>query len=214
MNAENGGGPIRSVDDVRQQLATILRRVNGDPRLALRAAANPLLALEELGYEIAPGVRPELERRTRHSAQVAQRLEGLQRQVYELAGEQFDLESPAELTRVLFERLELPRLPMRQQLVLPRDGATTPAGGEAEDATALPRHAIGRPKHPDPLEPLRRAHPVMEPLLEYRAIEASQPPLASRASYERLKRDDAPVPSLRVRFRFRRDGDGERPVHE
>jgi hypothetical protein len=94
-----------------------------------------------------------------------------------------------------------------QQLALRRRGLTAQTSeqyAEPREPTELPRHPVGRPKHPDPLEPLRKAHPVMEPLLEYRAIEASQPPLAPPEVYERLKRGEVRGPAIRVRFRLQR----------
>ena len=207
MADEQGGRVIRSVEELRRRIPAIVRQVNADERLALRAAANPLLLLEELGYEIPPELRAELERRVRHTPQDIARLDTLERQVHELAGERFDLRAPAELSRVLFEKLKLPRPPAVQQLALRRGALaaqTAEQRAEPQEPTELPRHPVGRPKHPDPLEPLRGAHPVMEPLLEYRALEASQPPLASQEVYERIKRGEVRGPALRVRFRLQR----------
>ena len=45
---------------------------------------------------------------TRHSAELGQRLEELQREAYDLAGEEFNLASPKQLGKILFEKLELP----------------------------------------------------------------------------------------------------------
>ena len=54
------------------------------------------------------------------------------------------------------------------------------------------------------LEALRGKHPVIAPLLEYRAIQASVPPLASRDLYDRIARGDIKGPTIRVRARLKR----------
>src|SRR5215212_7242156 len=127
------GGPIRSVEDLRRRVPAILRRVNAEPALALRAAANPLLLLEELGYEIPARLRPEIERRIRHTPEDAARLGELEQRLHHIAGETFDPGSPAELARILFENLRLPPVPMVQELSLQRATA-----GRSRSPTELP----------------------------------------------------------------------------
>jgi hypothetical protein len=196
---------IRSVEDLRRRVPAILRVINADESLALRAAANPLLALEELGYDISDELRPQIERRIRHGKAAIARLEALESRIYQLAGERFELGAPNELSRVLFERLKLRRVPKVQEFPLRKGLPSVPAAPEPGEPTALPRYHAGRPKHPDPLASLRDAHPIMGPLLEYRALEAGQPPLATREVYEKLKRAGSSGPTLRLRARIQSD---------
>jgi hypothetical protein len=202
MAREEQGGPVGSIEELRRRVPAIVRRINADPRLALRAAANPILLLEELGYEISPPLRTALERRIRHAPANAERLAELERTIHDLAGERFDPGSPTELGRILFEKLALPQVPMVQELSLSRRST-----GRSRLPTELPRHAAGRPKPPDPLQVLRGEHPIIEPLLEYRAIEAGQPPLATRELYERLGTDQLGGVTLRIRASVRRGGE-------
>lgn len=193
--------PIETLHELQRLVPSIVKEVNANDALALRAAANPLLAIEELGYELAPGLRIEAERRVRFPKAAIERLERLEQQVYERADERFAIDSPAELDRVLFEKLKLPRPDQRGTTKGSRKqpAATTPPTLVAEPAP----HFARRP-FVDPLEALRGAHPIMEPLLEYRKLEASEPRLAPRDLYERIRDGKVELPATRLRVRLKR----------
>jgi hypothetical protein len=202
---------IRSFQDLRRRVPDILERVNADPALALRAAANPLLALEEMGYDLPREVRAEVERHVRFPRADRERLDALSSEISRLAPEPFDPDEPEELERVLFRKLKLPPLP--QRVPIPA-GPVKAAPRARAAASAVPAHPLARPIVPpgapkgvDPLEAIRDAHPVVPVLLEYRRIQSTQPPLAPREVYERLRRqggEDAAGPRLRIRARLKR----------
>ncbi len=100
---------INSIEALQKVVPLIVKAVNDDQAFGLRAAANPLLAAEEMGYQIAPEIQHTAERRVRFSQENAARLGELEEQVYKLAGEPFNLDSPQELDRILFEKLKLSR---------------------------------------------------------------------------------------------------------
>ncbi|GIW89909.1 MAG: DNA polymerase I [Pirellulaceae bacterium] len=54
------------------------------------------------------GIRVDVERLHRLSAQLAERLAALEREIHQLAGETFNVDSPRQLADVLFTRLKLP----------------------------------------------------------------------------------------------------------
>src|SRR4051812_11611067 len=87
----------------------ILERLNADQPLLLAALANPLFALEELGYEIEPSFEEELIDRLRFGTKDAARIRHLRKEIFAHAGDAFDLESEDETERILFEQLKLPR---------------------------------------------------------------------------------------------------------
>lgn len=172
---------IGSWEELQQQIQAILERVNADPDLAAAAAINPILALEELGYELEPGARQEVEDRLRFDPREAVRLRQLRKAAFEQAGREFDLDSPDELGRLLFEELRIP-IPQPEKK---RPRQKRPAA--RPDTRPLPHRFSGQPEAEDPLEALHGAHPVLEPLLEYRRLEASRPRLASRSLYEQVR---------------------------
>ena len=209
---------LTSLDALRRRVPQIVQELNAEPALALRAAANPILALEELGYTLDDALKREVALRARFDQPTIAKLQTLTRRVHELAGESFDLDSPEHTARVLFTTLGLERVDAVQRLVI-AEGTL----GEGEGRTrakrddprtnpaAIPRRPVGGVAPADPLAALEGAHPVIAPLLEYRAIEGSMPPLASRELYERIGRGEVKSPRLTIRALLHRDVTPEPP---
>lgn len=174
---------IQSIQQLQRLVPTIVKALNADDALMKRALINPLLALEELGHRLPDELRPQVERRVRFKVETAQRLDALADEVFKHAGERFEIDSPAALDRLLHERLKLPR--------------GTPAP-QAQAAVMRGETFV------DPLERLRGKHPVLEPLLTYRQLEASAPRLAPPELYERVRRGDLKLPVLSAKARLQR----------
>jgi len=185
---------IDSIEALQKVVPLIVKAVNDDQAFGLRAAANPLLAAEELGYQIAPEIRQTVERRVRFSQEDAARLGELEAQVFKLAGVQLDIDSPQELDRILFEKLKLPRPTLPQQ--------TSP--DSYRKLASAPPAKVGAAQAADPLEELRDAHPIIPPLLEYRRIDRSAPRLAPRELYERIRSGEVKMPITRIQARLKR----------
>ncbi|HML24437.1 MAG TPA: hypothetical protein PKD09_22475 [Aggregatilinea sp.] len=211
---------INSMEDLMKAVPQIIDAVNADPVLALRFAANPLFLAEEMGYTLNPEMMHFAARRVRFpSAETFERLVKLEAQVWKIADERFDLDSDQDLARVLFVKLELPRPPIqtpeqtaqqparksRKTKMPPKPEPISPSELKAVLPLAAPLDArvIGHEPIPDPLEPLRDAHPIMPPLLEFRQLDASAARLAPRRVYDRIARGDVklPITSLKLRFK-------------
>jgi hypothetical protein len=201
------GRRISTIHQFQRAVPSIVKAVNADPELALRAAANPLMAVEELGYTIAEDVRRQAERLVRFAPDKVERLEKLEAEVHELVGEPFDIDSADALARMLFERLKLtpPRVgPSKDQAQQQSQSALPQAPYPPEITAPLPPRVFGHEPIPDPLEPLREAHPVMEPLLAYRQLEASSARLAPPDLYERIRDGKVELPVTRIRATLQR----------
>lgn len=175
MTANNDDGPrqddasteITDIAQLQEQVSTLLQRINSDRHLALAAAVNPLLALEELGYRLAPSVRHEIERRSRYTKRQLVRLNALRAEFAGLVPnfpiEDANLLAAAQVRRLLREGLDIPDQRIPRDLDMPRRPA------------------------PDPLEPLSDAHPAMPALLGLRDIERSALRFASAERYREVR---------------------------
>ena len=85
---------INSIEALQKIVPIIVKAVNNDQAFGLRAAANPLLAVEEMGYQIVPEIQHAAERRVRFSQEDAAHLGELEEQIYKLADETFNIDSP------------------------------------------------------------------------------------------------------------------------
>jgi hypothetical protein len=203
---------IGSMEELFEAIPEIFETINADPELTIQFAANPLFLAEELGYKLSDEMRHFAARRMRFPAETFERLCHLEAQIWEHAGERFDIDSGEALSDVLFNRLKLPppkpkRAPRKtksgQEKVT--ESATPPAVPPTGTLAApLPARVIGHDPIEDPLEYLRDQHPIMEPLLEYRQLEASSARLAPRPVYERIKKGEVALPMItKLKFRFK-----------
>jgi DNA polymerase I-like protein with 3'-5' exonuclease and polymerase domains len=181
---------LTSWESAQQQISPIVAALNNNPALMMAAAANPLLALRELGYEIDERLNQELEDRIRFGLNNAQKLADLRERIFKDAGRRFDLDSPEALANVL------------SSLVKAQKGARTFTPVET---AALP-FTLQPTRPSDPLEELRNAHPIMEPLLEYRRMQASTPRFATKEFYEEIREKKRSHPVTRLVARLKSHG--------
>jgi hypothetical protein len=207
--------PIRSLQELFQAVPKIFEAVNADPALALRFVANPLFLAEELGYELTDEMKQFAGRRVRFSsAKTYERLVHLEKQVWKLAGEPFDLDSSETLAHVLFTKMELPVQPQKALRERKKNKVPAPALDVSTAAPqqltpmeltrALPARVIGNELVADPLEHLRDVHPIMPLVLEYRQLEASVPRLAPRQLYDRISQGDVQIPITNIKLRLKK----------
>lgn len=181
---------LSSWQSAQQQIDEILASLNENQDLMLAAAANPLLALRELGYEIDEGVVQEFEDRIRFGPHNAPKIASLREQIFKTAGRRFDIDSPEALAEVLTS--------VSKNL---KSAHTFTPTQTAPVAFTL------HPNRPaDPLEKVRNAHPIMETLLEYRRMQASTPRFATKEFYDEIRQKKSPLPVTRLVARLKSNG--------
>jgi DNA polymerase I-like protein with 3'-5' exonuclease and polymerase domains len=194
---------IASLSDLQRRVPSLIRAINADEQLAVAAAANPVFAIEELGFTISTELLPTLIRRIRFPLEIFNRLESLAAQIHKLANQRFDVDSPVELERVLFDELKLPR---PEDQYAERSMAIQPTTVIQDKITAPLPYSMKKPesKPIDPLEKLRGLHPVIEPLLEYRRLDATTPRLVTREAYRNIRSGEVKLPLKRLRASLKR----------
>jgi len=175
---------VKSIEQLRKHVPSIVKAVNAEPGLTIGAAVNPLFAIEELGYQIPDDLRRPLEHRIRFSEAQTERLRTLAAEIHGGVGEEFDIESEADLARVL-----PPLLKLGPDQKLPTPLTLTPQLKWTDRCE-------------DPLEGYRDANTVMKALLEYREIEASEPRLGSRDLYNQVRAGSTRVPATAIVFQL------------
>jgi|HubBroStandDraft_2_1064218.scaffolds.fasta_scaffold683682_1 hypothetical protein len=187
---------ISSMTEMEARLAEVVGALLADEKLTMRAAVNPVFAMEELGYEFPDDLRASIERRARFRPGVYKRMETLVGDIRKIAKRKINPDSAADLERLLFEEYKLvqPRLTLREQL--PPAHHSLIATNYATEA--LPPQLDRSPAVKDPLEELRDAHPIMPPLLEYRHLDASAPRCATREFYEQVRNGSVKLPITKL----------------
>jgi hypothetical protein len=179
---------INSWEDLQANVKKIISSLNKDEKLKFAAAANPILALEELGYEIAPGIRGFVEDKIRFKTKDVAKLKKLRESIFKTAGREFDIRSGSELNTVLFDELGLAAFD--------------------EKGCHLYHFVSGRKKKesPDDLEFYKELHPIIKPLLEFRILDASVAGFCSRDTYQKIRSGQFSINSdIKLNIRLKKE---------
>lgn len=176
----------------------------------MAAAANPIFALKELGFELSEEVARDIEERAIYSrAQLARRRTLLAK----LREHGLEFDSPHEVLDESLVRDQIKRKLRLPAKCLPRSLTVRRAGLEAQAAArrSKPRELSFRTKVADPLAGLAREHPAMPALIELRELEASVRRLGSPALYDAIRSGEVKLPVSKMTIRPSRgpiDADG------
>jgi hypothetical protein len=189
---------IKSTKELREVAPSLVEKVNADPKLAMLAAANPILLLEELGYTFTDESRAHLEHIFRFSKEKAKEIESLESDVYKIAGKRFNIRSEQELDRVLFKELKIQKIKQFSQ----ESAKKAEQQSNTPQLLTAPLKIQLKPKKKieDPLENLKEAHPIMKPLLAYRKLESSTFRLATPEAYRKIKQGEYKLPISKITF--------------
>ena len=190
---------IQTFKEFHRLVPEILQRMNEDQELALRAAANPLLAFREMGLVLTGEVEKEVEKILRFTPQERKRLEDLEKELHRHTEKPVDFRSDEEVGALLVKDLKLKKVKISKSV-------------ETSDVLESARILLSRKKAvwSDPLGELKDAHPMMPALLEYRKIYRGKPGFASKTYYNELKSGKRKLPITGIRLTF----PGGVPIHE
>ncbi len=177
---DNTERPLTSWRDVQRQERGILSQLSADPALLLAAAANPMFALAEIGYQVTDKLSHELTDRLRFGSDF-RRISSLRKQIFELAGDTFELDSAESLHAVLTSLIG-------SGLTRPITVSDTAPFYAFEPVTG------SHVEIEDPLQDIANDHAIVALLLQYRQLNASVPPFADRQVYDEIRRGERALP--------------------
>ena len=200
---------IGSLRELQKKMPRVLKALNANEPLALAAAANPLFALEALGYTLTEKAKREIERHTRFGAEGAAELTRLETAIFELTYKPFDLTNPEALHDTL-EPLLRAESDVRKKSKKRKETQIA----HVLDVLKQPHRPVQFESRdePDPLEASSALHPVLPLLIAYRKLERSRFRFASREIFEQVLDNELSLPITKIRFkmqeRSRRKGRG------
>jgi hypothetical protein len=188
---------ISSVHDMQMLMPRLLEKYGNDTELAFIALANPLAALEKIGYTITDEAKVELENYARFGKQGAGRYNELTEKIFSLTGQTFNLRDDAE-TASVFEKLV-------------NNNAKTSATAAKKASTTsnisdliLSAPQLVNDKWTDKLEDAKDLHPAIPALIELRKLEGSVPRFADAATLEIIQQKKQSTPLTNITFRLSR----------
>ena len=193
-------GKISSLKELQLQVPRILETYADNQELAFIALANPIAALEKIGYSFTPAAREEIESRIRFGKTGAEKLNTLKETIFKAAGKNFDLNSPSEvkthLHHVLSKPLNVEASSMQTGQAMSQTKMNSILMSVEEPVIRIDQDSL------DPLAKFSNDHPIIENLVEYRKMEASQLPLADEFTIHQLlmKRNINPIKNITFRL--------------
>ncbi|MCC6602241.1 MAG: hypothetical protein IT327_03465 [Anaerolineae bacterium] len=191
---------INSLQDLQRLMPRLLKDTANQTSLLLAAAANPLLAVTRLGYQVSPEAARAIEHRARFGEAGGAAFEQLQAQLFEVAGQTFDPADGPTLRRVL-------------AALLPDDAAqttqkrpVTPALSRKQRAELLaaaesrPVGVPGQQPVRDPLADFAELHPIIPLLVEWRRMNLQSPRFASEEVFNRILAGELDLPITELTF--------------
>lgn len=190
---------IGSLRELQLQMPRIVQALNANQALALAAATNPMLALEELGYELSPQARLEIEPYARFGPDNLQKLADLEAKIY---GQLRVEKLPTNLAeaRLIFEKMDsgLGKTVQQQSTKPPKTGTIDAALSEI--FALKTRSAVEEEKL---LADLAALHPALPLLFESQKIHRQRPAFSDRDMFEKIKSGQKKTIFTKVEFRLR-----------
>jgi|GEM_PF-6224107 len=215
---------IRSHAELHRLLPRLFAQQDQHPQLAIAALANPILALEELGYELAPEIALHMQRLARFGAARTAEIEGIEADLRKELGPDAPIDDRHRLARAVIVRLpdELLDADFPEETLMPK-AALAPASDEAKPRfikdevpsrplairdrlgpllAEPPQRRFDSPTQPpDPLAVLRGRAPLLDAMIRLREIEGSRARLAEPEVFHGILDRRIATPITRVRFR-------------
>lgn len=203
MNPSAKKAQISSLRELQRLMPRLLKETAGNDRLLLAAAANPILALAQLGYEVAPEAAREIELRARFGEEEGAAYDALEKEIRALAGDAFNPEDRRVAQQVL-ERL-LPRQESGKGKGKKQQEPTMNGGRRKqilEAAKPLAARRVGETAVKDPLTPFAESHPVIPLLLRWREMERRAPRFAPADLFQRILDEEVDLPITDIEFKL------------
>lgn len=208
--AQKTNKQIGSLRTLQRNMPRVLKEGNANPALALAAVANPMLALEYLGYEIAPEARQEIELRARFGPEKADEVVALESAIFKAAGKEFDLTDGDAVQETVYALLQ-PATKSRAK----GQKAKKQRVNHALDALRVSptRVRIGKTAV-DPLTEYTDLHPVLPLLVEYRLLERRHPRFASREVFDSILSGEMKTAVTGIKFRLQSRDRRKKPAEK
>ncbi len=98
---------IENEKDLKANAAKIIRRINTADCGGLLFLLNPILALDEAGVQLTPRMNRHIRTGLKYGVEDKRKIKKLEIQIARVAKESVDVESNAEVSRLLFEKLKV-----------------------------------------------------------------------------------------------------------
>lgn len=180
----NNNIKLESLNQLQKLMPRLLEEHGGNKKLMKATIANPILALEEIGFTISSALKIEIEEKVRFSRKQQKERSEIQEKMYGMFGKKIDLSSKEILKKELTRILSADSTNAVKK--------TIKISGLLKEIEVDPSPKLfQKVDKKDPLHSYKNVHEIVPLLIAYRKLELTAPPLSSKKTFELILQEKA-----------------------
>ena len=196
-------GKITSLKELQLMVPRILQQYGDNEQLAYIALANPIAALERIGFSFDPAVREEIEFRIRFGKQGSAKVTQFKKSIFKLTGKNIDINSPDSIQESLVEIFSGNKSTGKAKKALLKSALDEKKLQKILDIISEPPQAF-EDKVKDPLTAYIKDHPIIKEIVRLRKMDVIYPKLADEATINKILEVKDNIPIKNIKFRLSR----------
>ncbi|MFT6996977.1 MAG: hypothetical protein ACJAQ4_000722 [Cryomorphaceae bacterium] len=173
---------LTQLKQLQKEIPDLIKKYGDDTALARAAMINPILALENIGYELSDELKHELDYHIRFGPEKKKRLLKLEKDIYIDVGKSFDLQDEKQVRKNIH-----PFISIKENAVLAKPSArirlSSNQGVSQLKSASLQKTATS------PYAGFSKTHKVIPKLIEYQDYELNAPKLGSKKLFNKALKD-------------------------
>jgi hypothetical protein len=173
---------LTQLKQLQKEVPDLIKKYGDDTALARAAMINPILALENIGYELSDELKHELDYHIRFGPEKKKRLLKLEKDIFKDVGKSFDLQDEKQIRKNIH-----PLISLKENAVLTKPTAKISLSGKKGVSRVK---AVSSPKTTtSPYTGFSKSHKVIPKLIEYQDFELNAPKLGSKKLFNQALKD-------------------------
>jgi hypothetical protein len=173
---------LTQLKQLQKEVPDLIKKYGDDTALARAAMINPILALENIGYELSDELKHELDYHIRFGSEKKKRLLKLEKDIFKDVGKSFDLQDEKQIRKNIH-----PLISLKENAVLTKSTAKISLSGKK--GVSLVKSISSQKTTISPYAGFKKSHKVIPKLIEYQDFELNAPKLGSKKLFNQALKD-------------------------
>jgi hypothetical protein len=173
---------LTHLKQLQKEVPDLIKKYGDDTALARAAMINPILALENIGYELSDELKHELDYHIRFGPEKKKQLLKLEKDIYKDVGKSFDLQDEKQIRKNIH-----PLISLKENAVLTKSTAKISLSGRK--GVSRVKAVSSQKTATSPYAGFTKSHKVIPKLIEYQDYELNAPKLGSKKLFNQALKD-------------------------
>jgi hypothetical protein len=201
---------IQSLKDLQLRMPAIIQQFGNDNNFTKIALANPIAALERAGFQFTEAAKEEIENYVRFGPTGVEKLQSLRQDMYKHFGSELQLNNKEAVADAIMRVIPGGETETPGKSRQAKSGYTSSTKIKRDELVKIlstePRETGNEWR--DDLQPYSALHPVIPLLIEYRKMQAGNPPFAQPEQIPAIEEKLKKLPLKNVVFTLQRNDIG------